>query len=72
MTESHAEENQRLLAPYIADRNQLAHETLDAMLNNHHEDAGRLLAEYQAACLAVNSAGLICQWFDDADPIEPD
>jgi hypothetical protein len=72
MEDTHAQENERLLAPYIARRNQLAHECLTAMRNNHHEDAGRLLASYQVACLAVDSASTICQWFDDADPIEPD
>ena len=65
MEETHAQENERLLAPYIADRNQLAHECLEAMLENHHAEAGRLLAEYQLACFAVDSAATICQWFDD-------
>jgi hypothetical protein len=65
MEETHAQENERLLAPYVDVRNQLAHECLTVMLNNHHEAAGRLLADYQLACLAVDSATTLCQWFDD-------
>jgi len=42
------------------------------MLNNHHEEAGRLLADYQVACVAVDSGRLIIEAFDDADAIEPD
>lgn len=72
MTESHAEENDRLLAPYIAERNELAHRTLEAMLQNRHTLAGQLLADYQLACLAVDSAATICQWFDDAQGSWPD
>ena len=72
MEDTHAQENDQLLAPYIAHRNQLAHETLSNMLNGNHTAAGQLLAEYQMACLAVSGAEQICQWFDDADPIEPD
>jgi len=70
MEDTHAQENAELLAPYIVIRNELAHDTLNAMLNNHHEDAGRLLADYQVACLAVESAMTVCQWFDDGTASE--
>lgn len=72
MTESHAEENDRLLAPYVAHRNELAHLTLDAMLANHHTEAGQLLADYQMACMAVEGAAQICEWFDDAQGSWPE
>jgi hypothetical protein len=72
MEDTHAQENAELLAPYIVERNELAHECLTAMLSNRHEDAGRLLASYQMACLAVETSMQICQWFDAADPSWPE
>lgn len=72
MEETHAQENARLLAPYETERNRIAHECLTAMLDNRHTDAGQLLQEYQLHCLHVESARRLVQWFDDADPIDPD
>lgn len=72
MDTPHAQENSQLLAPYIAERNELAHRTLTAMLAGRHTEAGQLLASYQLAAMAVDAGEQICHWFDDADPIEPD
>jgi hypothetical protein len=72
MEDTHAQENAELLAPYIVERNELAHECLAAMLENRHEEAGRLLASYQMACLAVETSMQICQWFDAANGSWPE
>lgn len=65
MEETHAEENARLLAPYIVRRNELAHEVLSKLLDGQYLASTDLLAEYHLSCIAVDSAMTICQWFDD-------
>lgn len=65
MEETHAEENARLLAPYIVRRNELAHEVLSKLLDGQYLHTSDLLAEYQVACMAVEAAGDICRWFDN-------
>jgi len=72
MEETHAQETERLLTPYVNARNQLAHEVLSNLLQNHHAAAAALMIEYQLACFHYDAARDVCGWFDDADPIEPD
>lgn len=47
--------NDPAVQPYIDSRNELAHETLSAMLDGRHEDAGRLLSRYQIASFHVRT-----------------
>jgi hypothetical protein len=60
-------ENAELLAPYLVARNDAAHQCLQAMLDGRHEDAGRLLQEYQLAALAVESMYQLLQAWDDGN-----
>lgn len=64
MEETHAEENERLLKPYIDARNELAHQILSKLLGGSYHDTKELLDEYAVACMAVDAASDICRWFD--------
>ena len=64
MEETPEQENERLLAPYIAQRNAAAQECLSALLDGRHAEAIRLLSTYQVAAMAVDGAETICEWFD--------
>lgn len=65
MEETPDQETARLLQPYLADRDRLAHETLSALLSGRHEEAMATLQDYQLADLACRGAEEVCRWFDD-------
>lgn len=64
MEETPEQETSRLLAPYIAERNAAAQECLSALLDGRHAESTRLLSIYQVACMAVDAAETVCEWFD--------
>lgn len=64
MEETPDQETARLLAPYIARRNELAHECLSALLSGIHEGSQALLQEYQMAEFNLRAAEDLCGWFD--------
>lgn len=70
MEETQDEENARLLAPYVALRNELAHEVLELLLSGRHEESAIRLQDYQVACLGLDSAMQICGWFDSGTAAE--
>jgi hypothetical protein len=66
MTETPEQENERLLAPYIAARNAAAQDCLSALLEGRHARSIELLSEYQLTVVALEAARQVCSWFDDA------